>query len=95
MHFIPAKPEATRVDFNGPYALTIGGELVETNSSFEVYNPATNAILARAPEATPPISKPQSPAPNRRLNPGRRSAGTSAGTISPATRTRLRPIRRS
>lgn len=40
------------VDFEGPYALSIDGRLVETNKSFDVYNPATNAVLAHAPEGT-------------------------------------------
>lgn len=40
------------LDFAGPYALTINGELVETNTSFDVLNPATNQILAKAPEGT-------------------------------------------
>lgn len=40
------------VDFAGPYALSIDGKLVETNKSFDVFNPATNAVLAQAPEGT-------------------------------------------
>jgi acyl-CoA reductase-like NAD-dependent aldehyde dehydrogenase len=44
--------EPARIDFAAPYALSIGGEMVETNKSFEVLNPATNAVLAQAPEGT-------------------------------------------
>lgn len=40
------------VDFSGAYALTIGGKLVETNKTFDVLNPATNEVLAQAPEGT-------------------------------------------
>lgn len=40
------------IDFAGPYALTIDGKLVETNKSFDVLNPATNQVLAQAPEGT-------------------------------------------
>ncbi|HEX7743106.1 MAG TPA: aldehyde dehydrogenase family protein, partial [Sphingobium sp.] len=44
--------ESAKIDFEGPYALSINGAMIETNKSFDVFNPATNAILARAPEAT-------------------------------------------
>ncbi|WP_294328130.1 aldehyde dehydrogenase family protein [uncultured Sphingomonas sp.] len=40
------------IDFAGPYALTIDGKLIETNKSFDVLNPATNQVLAQAPEGT-------------------------------------------
>jgi acyl-CoA reductase-like NAD-dependent aldehyde dehydrogenase len=42
----------TIIDFKAPYALTIGGQRVQTNKSFDVFNPATNAVLAQAPEGT-------------------------------------------
>src|SRR5215218_5192901 len=45
----PADP----VDFFGSYALSIGGELVSTEKTFEVPNPATGEVLAHAPEGTP------------------------------------------
>ena len=45
------KPDV-HIDFDGPYALAINGRLVETNKSFPVLNPATNAVLADAPEGT-------------------------------------------
>lgn len=38
--------------FDGPYYLSIGGKLVATDDSFEVINPATGAMLARAPAAS-------------------------------------------
>lgn len=43
---------SVEVDFSGAYALTIGGKLVETNKTFDVLNPATNEVLAQAPEGT-------------------------------------------
>ena len=43
---------AARIDFAAPYALTIGGQRVETNTTFDVFNPATNAVLAQAPDGT-------------------------------------------
>ncbi|MDG5487791.1 aldehyde dehydrogenase family protein [Sphingomonas sp. BGYR3] len=48
----PADRSAVRVDFNGPYALSIGGRLIETNTTFDVFNPATNEVLARAPDGS-------------------------------------------
>lgn len=42
----------SKIDFEAPYALTIDGKRVETNKSFDVLNPATNAVLAQAPEGT-------------------------------------------
>lgn len=38
--------------FDGPYYLSIAGKLVETQSTFEVMNPATGQVLAHAPAAT-------------------------------------------
>ncbi|MHC1478692.1 aldehyde dehydrogenase family protein [Frateuria aurantia] len=38
--------------FEGPYYLSIGGQLVESGASFEVINPATGAAFAKAPAAT-------------------------------------------
>jgi acyl-CoA reductase-like NAD-dependent aldehyde dehydrogenase len=35
--------------FDGPYYLTIAGKLVETQDTFDVMNPATGQLLARAP----------------------------------------------
>ena len=39
--------------FAGPYFLSIAGKLVATEQSFDVFNPATGEVLARAPAATP------------------------------------------
>jgi acyl-CoA reductase-like NAD-dependent aldehyde dehydrogenase len=38
--------------FDGPYYLSIAGELVVADDTFEVVNPATGAALARAPAAS-------------------------------------------
>ena len=38
-----------KIDFTGPYRMLIGGELVEATESFDVFNPATGKVLARAP----------------------------------------------
>ncbi|MBM2323204.1 MULTISPECIES: aldehyde dehydrogenase family protein [Marivita] len=42
-----------KVDYNGPYVMSIGGRLVGANQTFDVYNPATGEVIANAPEATP------------------------------------------
>ncbi|PLZ03549.1 aldehyde dehydrogenase [Burkholderia sp. WAC0059] len=39
--------------FDGPYYLSIAGRLVESDSTFDVLNPATGRVLAQAPAATP------------------------------------------
>ncbi len=41
-----------KIDFDGPYLMTIGGQLVDAQNTFEVHNPATGAIVANAPEAS-------------------------------------------
>jgi acyl-CoA reductase-like NAD-dependent aldehyde dehydrogenase len=46
------KPAATADFFSGPFYLTIAGKLVEAKDSFDVINPATGKVLARAPSAT-------------------------------------------
>jgi len=40
------------VDFDGPYRMSVGGDLVGANQTFDVYNPATGAVVANAPEAS-------------------------------------------
>ena len=39
--------------FDGPYYLSIAGRLVEAESTFDVFNPATGKVLAQAPAASP------------------------------------------
>jgi acyl-CoA reductase-like NAD-dependent aldehyde dehydrogenase len=46
------RPLLPRLDPSAPYTMTIGGKAVTSPTSFEVYNPATNAVLGHAPEAT-------------------------------------------
>jgi acyl-CoA reductase-like NAD-dependent aldehyde dehydrogenase len=48
-----ASIETAPVDFFGSYALSVGGELVKAEKTFEVYNPATGEVLANAPEGSP------------------------------------------
>lgn len=36
-------------NFNGPYGLLIDGNIIQTEDHFDVYNPATNSVLASAP----------------------------------------------
>lgn len=43
---------AGRIDFSAPYRLSIDGQLVATDATFDVFNPATNAVLAQAPAGT-------------------------------------------
>ncbi|HEX8478714.1 MAG TPA: aldehyde dehydrogenase family protein [Telluria sp.] len=38
--------------FDGPYYLSIAGQLVPSETSFDVHNPATGAVLAAAPAAS-------------------------------------------
>jgi acyl-CoA reductase-like NAD-dependent aldehyde dehydrogenase len=45
-------PGTPTIDFESPYRLSIGGELVEAPATFEVYNPATGEVLAHAPAAS-------------------------------------------
>lgn len=39
--------------FDGPYYLSIAGELVETDEHFAVFNPATGQVFAQAPSGSP------------------------------------------
>ncbi len=36
-----------------PFRLSIGGQLVDAEETFEVYNPASNAVIAHAPQGSP------------------------------------------
>ena len=49
---VPAGVAVDGIDFDGPYRLSIDGALVDTADSFDVFNPATGAVLARAPTGT-------------------------------------------
>ncbi|MEM6831993.1 MAG: aldehyde dehydrogenase family protein [Pseudomonadota bacterium] len=40
------------IDFNSDYKMTIGGVLVQTDETFNVINPATEEVIAKAPEAS-------------------------------------------
>ncbi len=44
--------ERTKVDFNGPYSMSIGGQLVGADDVFEVFNPATGEVIAHAPSGS-------------------------------------------
>ena len=52
MNVQTAIPEDVKVDFGGPYKMSINGQLVGSNDMFEVYNPATGATIVNAPSAT-------------------------------------------
>lgn len=39
--------------FDGPYYLSIAGELVSSDAHFDVFNPATGQVLAKAPSGSP------------------------------------------
>jgi len=41
-----------KIDHGAPYTMTIDGRPVTADATFEVFNPASDAVLARAPEAT-------------------------------------------
>jgi acyl-CoA reductase-like NAD-dependent aldehyde dehydrogenase len=40
------------IDFDGPYRMRINGELQDAEEHFDVFNPATGKVLARAPSGT-------------------------------------------
>ena len=40
------------VDFYSDYTMTIGGKAESSSSTFEAYNPATEAVIARVPDAS-------------------------------------------
>ncbi|ACM40264.1 MULTISPECIES: aldehyde dehydrogenase family protein [Rhizobium/Agrobacterium group] len=40
------------INFNGDYTMTIDGKAVSATSSFEVFNPATEEVIAKAPDAS-------------------------------------------
>jgi acyl-CoA reductase-like NAD-dependent aldehyde dehydrogenase len=48
-----SKNPVPRISFDAPYVMSIDGKLVTTEKTFDVYNPATNAVLAQAPKGTP------------------------------------------
>jgi len=52
--FMSASPQAAQPVgvFDGPYYLSIAGKLIESKDSFDVVNPATGKVLAKAPAAT-------------------------------------------
>lgn len=41
-----------KVDFNGPYMMSIDGELVGANKTIDVFNPANGEVVALAPDAS-------------------------------------------
>lgn len=43
--------EFNRVDFNHDYTMTIDGQASSSSAAFEVFNPATRAIIAKVPDA--------------------------------------------
>ncbi|WP_250481761.1 aldehyde dehydrogenase family protein [Caballeronia sp. NCTM5] len=44
--------ESVKLDFTKPYVLSINGDLVSGKGTFDVFNPADNTVLAKAPEGT-------------------------------------------
>ncbi|MCY6379654.1 aldehyde dehydrogenase family protein [Hoeflea prorocentri] len=49
---VQVNPAEMKIDFGGPYVMSIGGKLVGSNETFEVYNPATGGVVANAPAGT-------------------------------------------
>ncbi len=49
---IPTLRNDLKVDYSGPYMMSINGELVDAEQKFDVFNPATGKVIVRAPEAT-------------------------------------------
>lgn len=42
----------TKIDYSGPYRMSINGELVDADEAFDVHNPATGNVITRAPNAS-------------------------------------------
>ncbi|MEM9757336.1 MAG: aldehyde dehydrogenase family protein, partial [Pseudomonadota bacterium] len=49
---VQIKPDDVRVDFKGPYKMSINGQLIDSNDTFEVFNPATGEVIVNAPSAS-------------------------------------------
>lgn len=45
-------PDDFKIDFSAPYVMSIGGKLMGSNETFEVYNPANGGVVANAPAGT-------------------------------------------
>ena len=52
MTAVEASTSTPTIDFEGPYQLSVNGRLTGAESTFEVYNPATDEVLALAPDAS-------------------------------------------
>jgi len=46
------KSTQSATNFDGPYYLSIAGKLLASKDSFDVVNPATGKVFAKAPSAT-------------------------------------------
>ncbi|MBB3223599.1 hypothetical protein [Pseudoduganella umbonata] len=64
--------------FQAPYFLSIGGQLASADTTFDVLNPATGKLLARAPAASIEQLDDAIAAPAPRSSPGPRSATSGA-----------------
>ena len=73
--------------FNGPYYLSIAGNLVKSQDSFDVINPATGEVFAKAPAASGGQLEEAVAAARMRLKPGLRLATTGARNTSTPTPT--------
>jgi acyl-CoA reductase-like NAD-dependent aldehyde dehydrogenase len=49
---VATSTKAGIIDWNGPYKLSINGKLVDGESTFDVFNPATDGVIAAAPAAS-------------------------------------------
>ncbi|WP_118185847.1 aldehyde dehydrogenase family protein [Paraburkholderia phosphatilytica] len=47
-----AQSSSVKVDFTKPYLLSINGDLTTAHNTFDVFNPASNEVIARAPDAS-------------------------------------------
>lgn len=47
-----AQISSTKTDFTKPYLLSINGDLTTARSTFDVFNPANNEVIAQAPDAS-------------------------------------------
>lgn len=44
--------DTVQVDFNSPYKLSVNGQLLDAEETFDVFNPATGSVVAKAPNAS-------------------------------------------
>lgn len=52
MNVLKQIPTGSKIDYNGPYTMSIDGSLETATKTIDVYNPATGKVIAKAPDAS-------------------------------------------